>query len=72
MIASLLAASVVAVVDALLGPLRRRRTVRQLERAEAEVTEALADGRLARITGEALLQHLEGLRRSIAGGRGEG
>jgi hypothetical protein len=69
MIASLLVALVVAAVDALLGPLRRRRTVRRLERAESEVAEAVEGGRLARPTGEALLQHLEGLRRSIVGGR---
>lgn len=69
MIASLLAALVVATATALLGPLRRRRALRQLGSAESEVAEAVADGRLARSTGEALLQHLEGLRRSIAGGR---
>lgn len=54
---------------ALRGAVRRWRTVRRLERVETEVAAAVAEGRLGRPTGEALLQHLEGLRRSIAGGR---
>jgi hypothetical protein len=45
--------------------------LRRLERAKSEVAEAVEGGRLARATGEALLQHLEGLRRSLAGGRRE-
>ena len=43
--------------------LRRRRRMGRLESAENEVAAALDDGRLARQTGEALLQHLDGLRR---------
>jgi type II secretory pathway pseudopilin PulG len=46
--------------------IRRRRRIRQLESAEFEVSAALDDGRLARRTGEALLQHLEGLRRECS------
>lgn len=72
MAAALLVAGAVAAAAVLRAPLRRWRTVRHLERAESEVAEAVEGGRLARATGEALLQHLEGLRRSIAGGRGEG
>ena len=49
---------------------RRRRRIRLLENAEFEVSAALDDGRLARGTGEALLQHLEGLRRECSGGDG--
>ncbi len=69
MIASLLAALVVAAGAALLGPLRRRRALSQLESAGSEVAAAVEGGRLAHPTGEALLQHLEGLRRTVAGGR---
>jgi len=46
--------------------LRRRR----LEKCEADVAAAIADGRLARATGEALLQHLEGVRRECIGDGG--
>ena len=53
----------------LRGRLRRWRTVRRLKRAELEVADAVADGRLAPVTGETLLQHLEGLRRALADGR---
>ena len=42
---------------------RRTRRLRRIESAEIEVVGALDDGRLARQTGEALLQHLDGLRR---------
>lgn len=58
---------VVAVVAGLLllrGLARRFRRLRRLDRAWADVIEAMADGRLAAATGEALLQHLEGLRRA--------
>ena len=51
------------------GRLRQWRTVRRLKRAELEVADAVADGRLAPVTGETLLQHLEGLRRALADGR---
>ncbi len=50
--------------------LRRRRRVRRLESGEASVAKAVADGRLPRATGEALLQHLEGLRRECSGKNG--
>jgi hypothetical protein len=72
MAAALLVAGAAAAAAVLRAPLRRWLTVRRLERAESEVAEAVEGGRLARATGEALLQHLEGLRRSIAGGRREG
>ena len=42
---------------------RRWRWRRRLIQAEGEVAAAMADGRLQRATGEAMLQHLEGLRR---------
>jgi hypothetical protein len=51
--------------------IRRHRRIRRLERAEATVAAAVADGRMATATGQALLQHLEGLRRECSGG-GEG
>ena len=62
-----------AVGGAFLGRqrIRRVRRVRQLEGAEAEVAAAVDDGRLARGTGEALLQHLEGLRRECSSGDGD-
>jgi hypothetical protein len=45
--------------------------LRRLDRAESVVADAMADGRLAIATGEALLQHLDGLRRAcIRGGEG--
>jgi hypothetical protein len=49
--------------------LRWRRLQRRLACASAEVAAAMADGRLARATGEALLQHLEGLRRERGAAR---
>ncbi len=60
------AASVLIVlVTLILGQLLRRiRLARRLERAEGRVEEAMADGRLAAATGEALMQHLDGLRRA--------
>ncbi|MEJ2581102.1 MAG: hypothetical protein P8127_05595 [Acidobacteriota bacterium] len=63
------AASVVIVLVTLIlrGVVRRIRLVRRLERAEGRVEEAMADGRLATATGEALLQHLDGLRRACVG-----
>jgi hypothetical protein len=64
---------VVAVVGALIarGLIKRLRLVRRLDRAEGVVAEAMADGRLATPTGEALLQHLDGLRRAcVRGGEG--
>ena len=57
------AALAVATVIALRPVLRRRRWCRQLLAAGSEVEAAMADGRIAPDTGEALLQHLEGLSR---------
>ena len=48
---------------------RRFRRLRRLERAAAGVSGAMADGRLAATTGEALLQHLDGLLRACSRGR---
>ena len=48
---------------------RRSRRMRRLERAAAGVSRAMDDGRLAATTGEALLQHLDGLRRACSRGR---
>jgi HAMP domain-containing protein len=45
---------------------RRHRRFRRLERAARNVSEAMADGRLPAASGEALLQHLHGLRRICA------
>ena len=45
---------------------RRFRRLRRLDRAEERVSEAMADGRLAKPAGEAVLQHLDGLRRACA------
>jgi len=45
---------------------RRFRRLRRLGRAEERVSEAMADGRLASAAGEAVLQHLDGLRRACA------
>jgi hypothetical protein len=48
------------------GFVRRFRRLRRIDRAEEKVSEAMADGRLANAVGEALLQHLDGLRRACA------
>jgi HAMP domain-containing protein len=50
----------------LRGLVRRFRRLRRLERAAESVAEAMADGRLPAAAGEALLQHLDGLRRTCA------
>jgi len=50
--------------------IRRHRWTRRLEKAEVGVAAAVADGRMLAVTGEALLQHLEGLRR-VCSGAGE-
>lgn len=47
--------------------LKRRRLVKRLLECEANVADAVADGRVPAATGEALLQHLEGLRRECSG-----
>jgi hypothetical protein len=63
--------AVAALVGAALAALaarplvRRWRLRRRLARAAAEVGGAMADGRLPRPTGEALLKHLERLRREL-------
>ena len=67
--ASLILVATVAAAFGLRGRLRRWRMVRRLKGAELEVADAVADGRLARVTGETLLQHLEGLRRAVADGQ---
>ena len=62
-----LVAAVVCIVLVLARPsVRRWRWRRRLIQAEAEVAAAMADGRLQQPTGEALLQHLEGLRRQCS------
>lgn len=48
---------------------RRFRRLHRLDRAALGVSRAMADGRLATGTGEALLQHLDGLRRACSRGR---
>ena len=69
-IAALLLLVTLALVGAFWGRqrLRETRRIRRLEGAEAEVAMAVEDGRLPRVTGEALLQHLEGLRRECSAG----
>jgi hypothetical protein len=47
---------------------RRARRLRSIRRAEGMIEGAVADGRLGTATGEAVLQHLEGLRRACADG----
>lgn len=49
---------------------RRRRLIRRLVRSEEAVAGAVADGRMAKASGEILLQHLEGLRRECSGNNG--
>ena len=55
---------------AILGRIgfRRASRIRRLESAETEVVAAVADGRLERESGEAMLQHIEGLRRECSAG----
>ena len=54
----------------LRGLARRIRCMRRLDRALGDVAEAMSDGRIPNATGEALMQHLDGLRRSCVRGRG--
>ena len=54
----------------LRGLVRRIRRLRRLDRAQTGVEKAVADGRLAVSTGEALKQHLDGLRRACVRGGG--
>lgn len=67
-LAMVLVAMVVGVL-VLRRLVRRFRRIRRLERATAGVSRAMADGRLAATTGEALRQHLDGLRRACSRGR---
>lgn len=67
-VAIVLVAMMVAAL-VLRGLVRRLRRIRRLEGATAGVSRAMADGRLAATTGEALMQHLDGLRRACSRGR---
>ena len=61
--------AITVVVTALFivrAAVRRYRRLHRIELAERRVSEAMADGRLAKASGEALLQHLDGLRRACA------
>jgi len=71
MIAVLLVAG--SAVAAVVGRrvVRRHRWVRRLDQSEFRVEAGVAEGRLAAATGEALMQHLEGLRREISRGTGD-
>jgi hypothetical protein len=68
---ALVAVIVLAVTAAVVWrpSLKRRRWRRQLQAAACEVEVAMADGRIAAETGEALLQHLDGLHRACSDGR---
>jgi hypothetical protein len=50
---------------------RRHRWVRRLEQSAIGVEAGVAEGRLRATTGEALMQHLEGLRRECSRGTGD-
>lgn len=67
-VAMVLVAMVVGAL-VLLWLVRRFRRLRRLERATVGVSRAMDDGRLSAATGEALLQHLDGLRRACSRGR---
>jgi Flp pilus assembly protein TadB len=67
-VAMVLVAMVVGAL-VLLWLVRRFRRLRRLERATVGVSRAMDDGRLTAATGEALLQHLDGLRRACSRGR---
>jgi HAMP domain-containing protein len=64
LIVAMVSAAVVVGMLILRGLVRRFRRLRRLERAAESVAEAMADGRLTAAAGEALLQHLDGLRRA--------
>jgi hypothetical protein len=66
-----LSAAVAAGALVLRGIVRRLRLMRRLDRAASAIADAMADGRLSTASGEALLQHLDGLRRAcVRGGEG--
>jgi HAMP domain-containing protein len=65
----MVAVAMVVGVLALRWLVRRFRRLRRLDRAAVGVSTAMADGRLTATTGEALLQHLDGLRRACSRGR---
>lgn len=67
-VAMVLVAMVVGAL-VLLWLVRRFRRLRRLERATVGVSRAMDDGLLTAATGEALLQHLDGLRRACSRGR---
>jgi hypothetical protein len=62
--------TLVVLVLFLRGLARRVRCMRRLDRALEDVAKAMADGRIPNATGEALMQHLDGLRRRCVRGRG--
>jgi hypothetical protein len=64
LIVAMVSAAMVVGMLILRGIVRRYRRLHRLERAAESVTEAMADGRLTAAAGEALLQHLDGLRRA--------
>ena len=66
LIVALFFVAMVVGIVILRGLVCRFRRLRRLDLAEDKVSEAMADGRLARAAGEALLQHLDGLRRACA------
>lgn len=68
LVAVALAVSVVAAVG-FRAALRRCKRIRRLRSSEQAVAAALEEGRLSQATGQALLQHLEGLRRECSGER---
>ncbi|MEE4273644.1 MAG: hypothetical protein V2I67_18360 [Thermoanaerobaculales bacterium] len=49
------------------GARRRFKRIRRLRSSEETVAAAMEEGRLSQATGQALLQHLEGLRRECSG-----
>ena len=68
LVVAMVSVAIVIGVLVLHGLVPRNRLLPRLERAEAGVAEAKADGRLSAVTGEALLQHLEGLRKACVRG----
>lgn len=69
LIAAMVLVAMLVAVLALRWLARRYRRLGRLEGAAVGVSRAMADGRLTATTGEALLQHLDGLRRACSRGR---